>query len=102
MNSDPKSDQEREDAVVPESLPAEQDDDLPGFQHVDWDEIQSGILTREEITVEELEDGEAEGGLPDEDDDNPYSESDKALPDDEEERTIRRNFEEEGGPFDDN
>ncbi|WP_254026972.1 hypothetical protein [Mesorhizobium ventifaucium] len=34
---------------------------------------------------------EKEAELPEEDDDNPYQESDEALPDDEEERALSRN-----------
>ncbi|WP_274631396.1 hypothetical protein [Arvimicrobium flavum] len=38
--------------------------------------------------------------LPEEDDDNPYQDSDQALPDDAEEETISRNPGKEGGLFD--
>jgi hypothetical protein len=43
---------------------------------------------------------EAPSDLPGEDDDNPYQHSDEALPDDEEERRLRRNPSREGGLFD--
>jgi hypothetical protein len=43
---------------------------------------------------------EPAGGLPEEDDDNPYQGSDEALPDDTEERVISRNPGKEGGRFD--
>lgn len=98
MMPDPKFDQEPED--VSEDLPEVEDEDLPGFQQADWDKIQSGVLTREDLTIEELENPEEEGDLPGEDDDNPYMDSDEALPDDEEERAIRRDLSKEGGSFD--
>ena len=40
-----------------------------------------------------------DAGLPEEDDDNPYQESDEALPDDEEEAEISRDPEREGHRF---
>jgi hypothetical protein len=45
-------------------------------------------------------DGEVPGDLPGEDEDNPYQNSDEALPDDEEERRLTRNPSREGGLFD--
>jgi hypothetical protein len=48
---------------------------------------------------EEAEIGPA-GELEEEDDDNPYQNSDEALPDDEEERAITRHPSREGGLFD--
>jgi len=76
-------------------------DETPGLQQADWDEIQSGIVTREDLPIDEMgEEGPLEGDLPEEDDDNPYMESDEALPDDLEERAIRRNPSREGGTFD--
>jgi hypothetical protein len=100
MNSDPKFDQKPE--VLPDDGSEGTDDlseEVPGFEQADWDEITSGVLTREEISIEELEEGDVEE-LPDEDDDNPYMDSDEALPDDEEERAIRRDLTKEGGSFD--
>jgi hypothetical protein len=44
--------------------------------------------------------GEVPGDLPGEDEDNPYQNSDEALPDDEEERRLGRNPSREGGLFD--
>ncbi|WP_292421917.1 hypothetical protein [Mesorhizobium sp.] len=46
------------------------------------------------------DDAEAEGTLPEEDDDNPYQESDEALPNDEEERSLARDPSKEGSRFD--
>ncbi|QPC88274.1 hypothetical protein GA830_17060 [Mesorhizobium sp. NBSH29] len=48
--------------------------------------------------VEEIEEEEAEEAI--DADDNPYQESDEALPDDEEEASISRNSSREGGLFD--
>lgn len=43
---------------------------------------------------------ERSGELPGEDDDNPYQNSDEALPDDREEAAIERHPDREGGLFD--
>src|SRR5690606_40625643 len=62
-------------------------DESPGLQQADWEEIQSGVVTREDLPIDEMgEDAPPDGELPEEDDDNPYMESDEALPDDLEER----------------
>lgn len=92
MSPDPKENQNENQDLA---------DEVPGYQQADWDEIQSGITTREDIPIEEVyEEGVLDGELPGEDDDNPYMDSDEALPDDAEERAIRRNPSKEGGTFD--
>ena len=92
MSADPRENQNENDDLA---------DEVPGFQQADWDEIQSGIITREDVPPEEIYEGEPlDGELPCEDDDNPYMDSDEALPDDAEERAISRNPSKEGGTFD--
>ncbi|MBS9722544.1 hypothetical protein JYU29_17755 [Tianweitania sp. BSSL-BM11] len=49
--------------------------------------------------IENLDDDEAED-VTGQDDDNPYQESDEALPDDQEERSIARDNSREGSRFD--
>lgn len=73
----------------------------PAIEQQDWDAIEAGEI--EPVSVPDNGDlryGEAEGGesgeLPGEDEDNPYQESDEALPDDEEEAAISRNPSREG------
>lgn len=59
---------------------------------------------REEVPLVELPedflDEEPTGELPDEDDDNPYQESDEALPDDLEEAVLGKDPSKEGSRFD--
>ena len=75
--------------------------DLPTIAQQDWDELKGTEPAPESFENDEfqsLEDdefpleGEVPGDLPKEDDDNPFQESDEALPDDEEERAISRNL----------
>ncbi|SMH40246.1 hypothetical protein [Mesorhizobium australicum] len=49
---------------------------------------------------EDLLDEEPNGELPEEDDDNPYQESDEALPDELEEAVLRKDPSKEGSRFD--
>lgn len=49
---------------------------------------------------EELIDDEPDGDLPEEDDDNPFQESDEALPDDLEERVLDKDPSRQGSRFD--
>jgi hypothetical protein len=63
------------------------DDELPPPARRDRDE-----LTGEEARAALVGQDELDGELPEEDDDNPYQNSDEALPDDEEEAAIRRNL----------
>jgi hypothetical protein len=72
--------------------------DSPEFAEQDWDQIEDvEVLDAADVTLEELE-GEAPDDLPDEDDDNPYQDSDEALPDDREERSIARDPDRDGKP----
>jgi hypothetical protein len=71
------------------------DEDLPKIPDVDIaneSAPENGDLRPDE--------GDPHGELPEEDDDNPYQNSDEALPDDEEEKVISRNPSKEGGLFD--
>ncbi len=56
--------------------------------------------TRPDAEMAEPGNGEANGDVEEENDDNPYQESDEALPNDAEEAAIRRNPSREGGRFD--
>ena len=60
----------------------------PTIEQQDWDAIKGSKILPDSVPGNG-DDKEAE--LPEEDDDNPYQESDEALPDDEEERAISRN-----------
>lgn len=72
-------------------LPGEPDE-TPGFSKVDWDEIETGSGTGSRSGPS--------GELPGEEDDNPFQDSDEALPNETEERALRRNPSKEGGRFD--
>jgi len=54
------------------------------------------VLVEEDISSDQADRGE----LPEEDDDNPYQNSDEALPEDEEERAISNDPGREGTRFD--
>lgn len=64
--------------------------DAPEMEQTDWDSIASGTVSAEvvpddgDIRYPEADTAES----PEEDDDNPYQESDEALPDDGEEEAI--------------
>jgi hypothetical protein len=69
----------------------------PDLEEQDWDAIEAGEL--EPVSVPDNgdirygeKDDEKSGELPEEDDDNPYQESDAALPEDAEETAISRNL----------
>lgn len=67
--------------------------EAPALEQQDWDAVVSSDLTPESTPENE----EPNGELPEEDDDNPYQNSDEALPDDSEEAAIAR----DAGSFDD-
>ena len=81
---------------------AQQDQtEAPTIEQQDWDELEGTKVRPDSAAVEGADDaGETEGTLPDEDDDNAYQNSDKALPDDEEERVLSRDPSKEGSRFD--
>jgi hypothetical protein len=77
----------------------------PTIEEQDWDAIEAGEI--EPVSVPENGDlryadaeGQSGGELPGEDDDNPYQESDEALPDDAEEAAITRDPSKGGTRFD--
>jgi hypothetical protein len=75
----------------------EQDQEALDLEQQDWDDLSGARPTLDaELDLED----EPEGDLPEEDDDNPYQDSDEALPDDRDERVMRRNPSKEGGRFD--
>jgi len=71
-------------------MPTENDTALPLPQDMEADAEQWDALDdAEQLNEDELDgDSQIEGELPEEDDDNPYGESDEALPDDDEEAAI--------------
>lgn len=74
----------------------------PSLAASDWDALAAGELTFESVPENgdiRYDDDLAENPLG-EDDDNAYQESDQALPDDQEEKTIARNPSKEGSRFD--
>jgi hypothetical protein len=79
-----------------------QAEDAENFALQDWDAIVTGTLVPGSLPLDELggEDQPEPGELPEEDDDNPYQNSDEALPEDPEEAALRRNPSKEGGLFD--
>lgn len=73
--------------------------DAPQRAEQDWDALLGADVSPEPVSPDEeaegipLENGfEKDGGLPEEDDDNPDQDSDEALPDDDEEEAIRRDL----------
>ncbi|RWF51050.1 MAG: hypothetical protein EOS46_01875 [Mesorhizobium sp.] len=70
----------------------------PAMEQQDWDALEGAKILPDNAAVED--EAEEEGDLPEEDDDNPYQESDEALPDDVEEAVISRDPSREGGRFD--
>ncbi|KAA3448823.1 hypothetical protein C7I87_20485 [Mesorhizobium sp. SARCC-RB16n] len=68
----------------------------PAIEQQDWDALEGAKVLPDSVAVED----EAEGDLPEEDDDNAYQESDEALPDDVEEAVISRDPSRQGGRFD--
>ena len=76
-------------------------DVLPLLVGVDWDAMAGDEIETpaDEILADELSEEPKADDAPEEDDDNPFQESDEALPDDAEERAIRRrNIREAGDP----
>lgn len=77
-------------------------DEGPALEEQDWEAIESGALTPDSIPENgDLRyDVERSGEAPEEDDDNPYQNSDEALPEDGEEAALARDPSKEGGRFD--
>jgi hypothetical protein len=74
----------------------------PALEEQDWDAIGSGAIRPDSIPENgDLRyDVERSGEVPEEDDDNPYQNSDEALPEDTDEAAIARNPAKEDGRFD--
>lgn len=74
----------------------------PALEEQDWEAIEGGTLAPDSIPENgDLRyDVERSGELPGEDDDNPYQNSDEALPEDGEEAALDRDPSKEGGRFD--
>jgi hypothetical protein len=97
MNENRKAhkDKQQGKTVPPDETPVKtQDWDQFGGDEVELDIENEDILAH----VEDIEEEEAEEEI--DSDDNPYQESDEALPDDEEEAAINRNPSRQGGRFD--
>jgi hypothetical protein len=72
-----------------------EDTGAPTIAQQDWDAIKSGEIAPESVPADRdisypPSTVERSGDLPEEDDDNPYQESDEALPDDVEEAVLAR------------
>ncbi|TPJ89750.1 hypothetical protein FJ434_10060 [Mesorhizobium sp. B2-5-13] len=90
----------KQPAVQPEDAVQAEDaaeTEGPVIEQQDWDALAGAKILPDDAEVED----EAEGDLPEEDDDNAYQESDEALPDDVEEAAISRDLSREGGHADD-
>ncbi|MBZ9848259.1 hypothetical protein LB565_09720 [Mesorhizobium sp. CA14] len=76
--------------------------EAPTIEQQDWDALEGGRILPDSVAVngDPQDDAEAEGDLPEEDDDNPFQESDEALPDDQEERVLSKDPSKEGSRFD--
>jgi len=77
---------------TPESNPEDVAEDAPALEQQDWDAVVTGDLIPDSIAET--------GDLPEEDDDNPYQNSDEALPDDREEVAISRDTSRKDDPLD--
>lgn len=77
-------------------------DEGPSLEQPDWEAIESGEIAPDSIPQNgDLRyDVERPGEVQAEDDDNPYQNSDEALPGDKEEAAIERDPSKEGGRFD--
>lgn len=74
----------------------------PALEETDWEALEGGAMTPDSIPENgDLRyDVERDGEPPEEDDDNPYQNSDEALPDDREEAALTRDPSKEHGRFD--
>lgn len=82
--------------------PVVEADDAPALEQQDWEGLEGTDLAPESAPENgdlRYED-EPSGELPGEDDDNPFQDSDEALPDDSEEQVLRRDPQKRGTRFD--
>lgn len=76
-------------------------DDRPMRSELSRDDLRGAESLPDAVDGERPQaEGEVPGNLPEEDDDNPYQESDEALPDDLEEDAIERNLSQADGRSD--
>jgi hypothetical protein len=81
-------------AVAPDDAPIVEED----WERIDASEAEAGAEEEDIFASREVEIVAEETNLPEADnDDNPYQESDEALPDDKEEAAIRRDLIDPGG-----
>lgn len=87
---------------IPIGNPLQEPTRGPQFEQQDWEAMESGTIAPDGVSEngDFRYDEEPDGELPEEDDDNPYQESDEALPEDKEERVISRAPSKEGSLFD--
>ncbi|MDX8451212.1 hypothetical protein RFM98_00425 [Mesorhizobium sp. VK9D] len=76
--------------------------EAPAIEQQDWDTFEGNKVLPDSVIAENgaPDPQETKGTVPEEDDDNPYQESDEALPDDAEERGLSRDPSKEGSRFD--
>lgn len=77
--------------------------DAPALSEEDWDEVGTEEVTPTSSPQNadlRYDKGHKSGEHPEEDDDNPEQESDEALPNDREERALKRDPGKESGLFD--
>ena len=81
--------------------PARQDEtEAPIIEEQDWAALEGSSILPDSVAGNGDPQDEAEGELPEEDDDNPFQQSDEALPDDEGERALSRDPSRQGSRFD--
>lgn len=75
----------------------------PGADEIGTEIEADDVIADDDLAIQGAHQVQSEdaGDLSEDDDDNPYQESDEALPDDEEEREIARDPEREGRRFND-
>jgi hypothetical protein len=84
---------------------AQKQPDSPTVEQQDWDAIRTGQIVPESVPDNDdirypTSTIQKSGDQPEEEDDNPYQESDEALPDDAEEAALKRDPSKEGSRFD--
>ncbi|MEO9337994.1 hypothetical protein ABFT80_11175 [Mesorhizobium sp. SB112] len=84
------------------AVPEDEALDAPTIAEQDWEAIEGGEILPDSVSEngDIRYDVEKSGELPEEDEDNAYQNSDEALPDDQDEKALKRNPSKEGGRFD--
>lgn len=100
MNDKKANDREKKDQRAPEDVSEE----APERSEQDWDAVKGVRINPEDMAGESVPFDQSGRVNTDEHygegQDNPYMESDEALPDEDEEEVFRRNNAREGGRFD--